>query len=349
MKQRVVLALATLLIATSAFASWYDDYDAGIAAVRKGQWQVVIQKMTAAIAGQPKENNNARTYGNYFISYHPYYYRGLAYLRTGQYEKAVSDFEQTSGPGELDRGSIEELMKEAKEKQASANTPEPQPPTPTPQPVPKPVPAPVPSGPVIDQALRQQATNAIGAANQSLAGARDRKANGSGEYQKAMTALADANQRLAAAKSNDDLQAAIAEATNAKMFADSAMPPNIPTPTPTPVPVPGPVPKPIVATGVVLGDTTARVRRALEKYFAGEFDDAAIDFQKLSQEMPKNGWIWAFLGASQYSQYAFEADESYRTAAQESFRKAKQLRSWKGGLPQKYFSKRIRKAFETAS
>jgi predicted Zn-dependent protease len=109
-----------------------------------------------------------------------------------------------------------------------------------------------------------------------------------------------------------------------------------------------PVPKPVVATGVVLGDTAVRVRRALEKYFAGDFDEAATDFQKLSQEMPKNGWIWAFLGASQYSQYAFEADESYRTAAVESFRKAKQLRSWKDGLPQKYFSKRIRAAFKTS-
>jgi len=345
MKRNALLAVAAFAIAASASASWYDDYEAGMQALRKGQWAVVAQKMSAAIAGQPKENNNARTYGNYFISYHPYYYRGLAYLRTGQYDKAISDFEQTSGPGELDRGSIDELMKEAKEKQASATTPEPQPPTPAPQPVPKPVPV-QPAGPVIDPALRQQATNAIGAANQSLAGARDRKANGTGEYQKAMTALAEANQRLATAKSNDDLQAAIAGATNAKMFADSAMAgPNIPTPTP----VPAPVPKPVVATGVVLGDTAVRVRRALEKYFAGEFDDAAIDFQKLSQEMPRNGWIWAFLGASQYSQYAFEADESYRTAAQESFRKAKQLRSWKGGLPQKYFSKRIRSAFEKAS
>ena len=344
MKRQGLLAIALLAVAVAASASWYDDYDAGIAAMRKGDYKTVIAKMSSAIAGHPKEDNNTRTYGNIFISYHPYYYRGLAYLRSGQYEKAIADFEQTSGPGELDRGSIDELMHEAKEKQASASAP--QPPTPEPQPVPKPVPV-QPAGPVIDQALRQQANNAIGGANQSLAAARDRKANGSGEYQKAMTALADANQRLATAKSNDDLQAAIAEATNAKMFADSALAPNIPTPTPTPVPAP--LPKPIIATGVVLGDTAVRVRHALEKYFAGDFDEAATDFQKLSQEMPKNGWIWAFLGASQYSQYAFEADESYRTAAQESFRKAKQLRSWKGGLPQKYFSRRIRTAFEKAS
>ncbi|HKO59453.1 MAG TPA: hypothetical protein VJ276_26530 [Thermoanaerobaculia bacterium] len=64
--------------------------------------------------------------------------------------------------------------------------------------------------------------------------------------------------------------------------------------------------------------------------------------------MPSNAWIWAFLGASQYSLYAFEADESYRTAAMASFRKAKQLRKWNGGLPDKYFSKRIRAVFANA-
>jgi hypothetical protein len=32
----------------------------------------------------------------------------------------------------------------------------------------------------------------------------------------------------------------------------------------------------------------------------------------------------------------------------ESFRKAKQLKRWNGGLSAKYFSKRIRKVFESA-
>lgn len=344
MKRHVFLAIALTTIAASALASWYDDYDAGIAAVRKGQWQVVIQKMTAAIAGNPKENNNSRTYGNIFINYHPYYYRGLAYLRVGQYDKAISDFEHTEGPGEIDRGSIDELMQDAKSKQSAATTPEPQPPTPVPQPVPHPVP--VPTGPVISEALRQQVANAINAANQSLAAARDRKAAGTAEYRNALNALTDANQRMANAKSNEDLQAALGGANNAKLYADSAMAPTPNIPTPTPPTATSAPPKPIVATGIVLGDTAKRVRGALEKYFNGDFDEAASQFQRLAQEMPKNGWIWAFLGASQYSQYAFEADEAYRAAALQSFRKAKQYRTWKGGLPQKYFSKRIRAAFE---
>jgi hypothetical protein len=107
--------------------------------------------------------------------------------------------------------------------------------------------------------------------------------------------------------------------------------------------------KPNVATGEVLGDTAKRVRSALENYFSGEFEMAAAQFTRLSQELPRNGWIWAFLGASQYSRYAFEADETYKSQAMQSFRKAKQFGRWKNGLPQKYFSKRIRRVFESAS
>ena len=54
MRRRVLLGVVVLLIANIALASWYDDYEAGINAVRKGQWQVVIQKMTAALAGNAK-------------------------------------------------------------------------------------------------------------------------------------------------------------------------------------------------------------------------------------------------------------------------------------------------------
>src|SRR5260370_15240579 len=119
------------------------------------------------------------------------------------------------------------------------------------------------------------------------------------------------------------------------------MPPNV-----APVPMPT---KPGVATADVLGDTAKRVRTALENYFSGEFETASVQFTRLSQEMPRNGWIWAFLGASQYSRYAFEADETYKSQAMQSFKKAKQYHVWKNGLPERYFSKRIRKVFESAS
>jgi tetratricopeptide (TPR) repeat protein len=202
---------------------------------------------------------------------------------------------------------------------------------------------PVPVAPSIDPALRGQVQGAIGEANNALGAARNRKAGSSQPYLQAISALGDANAKLNTAKSNDELRAALASAQNAKLFADAATGPSAP-----PAPVPVPQTRPNAAAAAVLADSSKRVRAALEKYFAGEFEDATREFSQLTTEMPKNGWLWAFLGASQYSQYAFEADDSYKGAAMTSFRKAKQFRNWNGGLPQKYFSKRIRKVFETA-
>jgi len=329
-----------------ANASWYDDYDAGLNAARTGNWSAVVQRMTAAIKGNPKEANKAKTYGTIFINYHPFYYRGVAYMNLGRYDDAVADLERATGPGPENLGSIEMLMDSAKTKLklAAASAPEPEP-TPTrPEPVrPAPV-APAPVVPQIDPGLRQRAAAALNATMGKLQAAQQRKAMSSPQYTQAMSMFSDAKLKNAAVKTNDDLNAIIAIAENAGDLADlAAAPAAIATTTPTPAPL---VPKPTAATNLVLGEAQAQVRRALENYFAGDFENATKQFQRLADSMPKNGWIWAFLGASQYSQYAFEADESYRAKALKSFREAKRLRSWKGGLPEKYFSKRIRRAFE---
>ena len=47
MRRLAVLTILLSAFATVARASWYDDYDAGLNAVRKGQWQLVVQKMSA--------------------------------------------------------------------------------------------------------------------------------------------------------------------------------------------------------------------------------------------------------------------------------------------------------------
>ena len=348
--------LSLVLLAVSggvASASWYDDYDAGLAAARKGQWQVVAQKMSAAISGNGKENDKTRTYGAIFINYHPYYYRAVANLNLGKYDQAVSDLEKTSGPGEENLGSVETLMQRAKSKlESSASTPEPQPAppvsTPQPRPVPVPLPAPVPpSAPSMDAGLRQQVASAIASANSSLANARNRKANSSAQYQQAMQALVEANHRSGNARSNDDLNAALASARNAVLLADSSMAANVPAPPHGPAGAPAT--RPAAATSVVLADTAKRLRPALESYFRGDFDESARAFKRLSEDLPRNGWIYAFLGASQYSQYAFEADENYKAAAMDSFRKAKEYGHFKSGLPRKYFSRRIQKAFDSAA
>jgi tetratricopeptide (TPR) repeat protein len=342
------VVVVALLVAATATASWYDDYDAGIKAIRGGNWATAIAKMTAAINAKPNENDKERTYGAIFINYHPYYYRAVAELNAGRYQAALDDIEKTSGPGEIDLGSIETLVQRIKNKM---DTSTPAPPTPTP---PAPVP-PTPAPPSMDAALRRRATAAVNEARQKLNEARGRNA-GSSQYTSALNAFTALNSRNSAAQTNDDLNRVINDADNVGLLADAVIAPVPVPPTPvppTPVP-PTPVPpikkpKPDDGTGLVLGEAQRRVRSALESYFNGDFDEATSALQRLSQDMPTNGWIWAFLGASQYSQYAFEADTAYRDAALESFRRAKSLRSWKGGLPQKYFSRRIRRVFDTSS
>jgi len=339
------LLVAFALSAGVAQASWYDDYDAGIAAARAGNWSVVASKMSSAIKGNPTESNKARTYGAIFINYHPYYYRGAANLNLGKYEQAIADLEKTTGPGAENLGSIGELIDRAKKQMAAASTPEPEPSRPEPA-----RPTPVPATPTIDPALRQRASASLRAANDKLREAQGRRATASPQYAQAQAAFNDATARLGNADSNDDYTAIVNLAERAGDLAELAMPPNVPAPTPTtPIATPSPVAptptRPALATDVVLADYRRQLRRALENYFNGEFGDASKDFADLTSKLPNNGWIWAFLGASQYSQYAFEADESYRAAAVKSFRKAKALRTFKGGLPDKYFSRRIRRAF----
>ncbi|MCU1350176.1 MAG: hypothetical protein JWO56_3206 [Acidobacteria bacterium] len=350
-RQRIAPIAAILLLAAgSALASWYDDYDAGIDAARKGQWAAVVQKMTAAINARDKEGDKERTYGAIFISYHPHYYRGVAYMNLGKYDQAVSDLEKAGGIGEENLGSIETLMARVKSKLASANAPPPEPPPPTPVPVPRNVPPPAPlpvpvtpAPPSMDSALKQRVAAEIGNARARMNAAQQRKASGSPQFAQGTTNLADANTRSATARSNDDLNVALGAAQNASLMFDAAQPPGVIATTPTPRPS-----RPVDAANTVLASVQQRTRSALESYFRGDFEDAERAFDRLSQDMPSNGWIWAFLGASQYSRYAFEADEAYKSAAMNSFRRAKSLRRWSGGRPQKYFSRRIRRVFETA-
>jgi tetratricopeptide (TPR) repeat protein len=109
------------LLGAGGAAPWYEDYEAGITAVRKGEWAAVVQKMTAAIIAHDRESDFEHIYGTLSIRYHPHYYRGLAYLNTGKYDQAVSEFTKASGRGEVDQGSLDILMERSKAKLRAAN------------------------------------------------------------------------------------------------------------------------------------------------------------------------------------------------------------------------------------
>ncbi len=334
-RSRFLIALSIALIASVASASWYDDYNDGLAAVRAGNWSAVVQKMTAAINAKAKEGNKERAYGTIFYNYHPYYYRGVANLQLGRYQQAITDLETTTGIGPENLGAIEQLIDMAKTKLGSSSAP----PVVAEQPAPKP-PVQQPVTPAIDAALRGRAQAALNQAKARVQAAQQRNA-GSPQATQALQQFTDLNTRFANAKSNDDLEAVIAMTDNVTLLADSVV-------APAAVATPITSTRPAAAAATVLADPSRRVRQALESYFAGEFDDAARAFEGLTRNMPTNGWIWAFLGAAQYSRYAFEADETYRDEAVAAFRKAKKLKKWQE-LPDRYFSRRIRKAYkETA-
>ena len=201
--------------------------------------------------------------------------------------------------------------------------------------------------PALDPAARQRADAAVSKARQHINAALARHASESSAYKQAAQSLADANLRRATAKTTDEFNQISALAENAAVDADSAQGQVAATPA---APPRAGTPKPAAATEVVLGDAKKRVRHALEQYFDGDFDTAATELDKLAHgDMKTNGMVWAFLGASQYSIYAFEADPQYREAARHSFTRARQLRPSlaKTGLPERYFSKRIRNFFKT--
>jgi tetratricopeptide (TPR) repeat protein len=338
--RRAALAISLCLIATTAFGSWYDDYNDGLKAVRNGQWGTVVEKMTAAIGVRPKENNKERAYGTIFINYHPYYYRGVAYLNQGKYQQAISDLETATGVGPENLGTIEQLIQMAKTQAGAGRTDTVERPTP----VPVPVPVPQPTGPVIDPAIRGRAQSALGQARARVTAAQQRNA-ASPQASQALQQFTEINTRYANAKSNDDLEAVIAMTDNVILLADAVQVPAVVVvqpPTTTSTTRPG------QATDIILDDSRRQVRLALESYFNGDFDIASRSLDRLTRDMQNNAWLWAFLGASYYSQYAFEADESYRDKALQAFRRAKRLRKFQGGLPQKYFSRRIRNAFDAA-
>lgn len=328
---RVAAVLCFAAAIGVANASWYDDYDAGIKAAQAGNWAKVVDSMTKAINGNAKESNNARTYGAIFINYHPFYYRGVANMNLGKYEQAIADFEKTSGPGPLDLGSVGENIRRAK---AMASGPEVTQTTATVAP---------PPPPSIDPALRTRADAALTQARERLEAAQQRNATSTSEYKEAMQQYRDVNRQLNAANSNDDLRKVISLAGEVVFLANSAIAPVIDTSTTATTATTA-----TVAVEDVLGTTRKNLRLALESYFEGDFVAAERKFKGLTTDLPRNPWIWAFLGASQWSRYAFETEDDLRREAIKSFRKAKQ-NGWKGDLPPKYFSRRIRNAFKTTA
>jgi hypothetical protein len=93
---RIILLFALLLLLRgSALADeWYVSYGKGLEAFKKQQWKEAVSLLTDAIGEKSESRARAKTYGMQFIDYFPYVYRGVAYFKLNDREKAKTDLEK---------------------------------------------------------------------------------------------------------------------------------------------------------------------------------------------------------------------------------------------------------------
>ena len=97
-----MLLLSLLVPCAFVHAQWYDSYEKGREAARRGQWQQAVNHITEALDAEPDSKANKKTYGLQFIDYFPYLYRGIAYYRLGDMVKARGDLEKAKDEGAVD-------------------------------------------------------------------------------------------------------------------------------------------------------------------------------------------------------------------------------------------------------
>ncbi|HUO84598.1 MAG TPA: hypothetical protein VM534_05725, partial [Thermoanaerobaculia bacterium] len=309
----------------------------------------------AAISAKGSEGTRERTYGAQFIAYHPYYYRGVAYLNKGVFDKAVEDLRRAKGVGELNLGEPDSLLIGANDRlvaqQLRDSIPAPQSVPAQPQPT-----QPQPTQPRVDPALeewRNRAQQALGQARSKMGEAQRAQAgvHAATEFNRAAEMLQNATGANVTADSVNDFRTVADQAERATRAFEAAITaaqvriasqpqPGQPRPTP-PIPTPQ-IPPSTRATEDVLAPVKQRLREALQAYFEGNFQDSARQFQALTGDQSNNPMIWAFLGASKYYDYYLNgrSDASALETAKNAFRRARSLNP-RLSLSPDYFSPRV--------
>lgn len=359
-----MLLLVTLALPSSAAAKeWFDYYREGIAAARNNNWSTVIERMNQALKLKEREEAQARTYGNVFVRYRPYYYRGIAHLSMGNTAAGVADLERTGGPGELNLGAVDTLLLQARQTlQAQMREREREE-----APRPAPVQQPVEQAPPRTQTVPAQdpppvAAPAVPAVNPAIAVARKRA---EGLITRANTAAQEARRQQAPSLAADQyqsgerllLQASAAQAsaesvtdwTRVGDLADRAQRTLRASITAASVAANASRTLPSRTTDEVLSPTRSQLRLALENYFGGRFAEAASTLDQLARtDGGNNAMVWAFLGAARYYDYYLEGERnaSKRDASVNAFRRARSLDP-SLELSSRYFSPRVQRFYQS--
>jgi len=334
-----LFVLAAPLVSAKEF---HESYEEGLKAARGGDWNTVVQKMTEAIAKKPGEGKKVKFYGVVFRPYFPFYYRGVAYLKLNRLAEAAADLQKATGVGELDLGSVESNLEKTKAGSGSVT-----PPTTTRGTVIPPVDPPTTTHPVVphvDPAIglnRSRAESMLRDADRRMAQARAEKGEtfAAKDFASGQQLLIDARRRAAGAESAAEWNEVFTTADRSKRAFDLAI-------STAEMHASSINTAPGSAAEDALAPVKNRLKRALDDYFTGNFQDSSRELEKLTREQPRNAMIWAFLGASQYSVWYLSGEENPepRRAAENAFRQALKEKP-NLQLDSRYFSPRIRKFF----
>lgn len=123
MRRRAETVVAGVVIAALAFAAvvsaqsnrWYDPYRRGLEAIERQNYDEAIVQLERAIAADARQSANKYVEGVFRTDYFPYYHLGIAYLRSGNRERALQNFNRASeGLNRNLSGNLTTLIAEAK-------------------------------------------------------------------------------------------------------------------------------------------------------------------------------------------------------------------------------------------
>jgi tetratricopeptide (TPR) repeat protein len=362
LSRSVALSVVLLLLAVPSFAKdWWVAYEEGVKAARAGNWDAVVRNMNDAISGNGSENNKARPYGTIFVNYHPYYYRGVANFKLGNYREAIADLKKSSGPGAYDAGSISDLIERANDKLSGPpptttreNPPPPPPPTNTSRDVQIPntttTRPTLPTTSPAEAAAQQARSRAEGMLKQAEGRAKSAIKAGaprydSANFNKGESIYNNAVAARASARSAEDWNHVADLADQATRTYDVAM-------TAARIAAVNGQGKIDQAVDQALAGIRVPLKEALRDYFGGRFSRSASSFKKLTAGVGADyPLLWAFQGAALYYDYYLDGSSNgaKRAEATAAFRRAKALNPKMRSLPAKYFSPRVRRFYESVN
>lgn len=104
MRQTIAALLAVAAI-LSADTYWYQDYNAGLAALERGDAVAAIPLLQIASVKHPEPSVRVHTTGEEYVQYLPYFYLGKALYQRGRFQEALGAFAEEERYGEIRRVS----------------------------------------------------------------------------------------------------------------------------------------------------------------------------------------------------------------------------------------------------